>query len=85
MPAKAMILASDSQNPSAAEMPLYAFVLPNGQFQIIEPKDIEDTPCFKLTPEARREMHLASIREKPGAFVRDALKRREIDADWLDE
>ena len=56
MPTKATFQCSDSQNPSAAEMPLYAVILPNGQFQIVPPEDIEDTPRYTLTPAAIEEL-----------------------------
>jgi len=55
MPSDAMIFRSDSQNPPAPDMPLYAVIRPDGQVEILNP-DIEDTPCYILTLEAIEEL-----------------------------
>lgn len=56
MPFDAMILPSDSMNPptpNVPDMPLYILV-ENGQFVIL---DVQDTPCYTLTPEGSEELH----------------------------
>lgn len=55
MATNAMIPTSDSQNPPAPDMPLYAVIRPDGQIEILNP-DIEDTPCYTLTPEGNEEL-----------------------------
>jgi hypothetical protein len=52
MPSKAMTQSSDSPNPAAPEMPLYA-VVENGQFYLL---DVQDTPCLTITADGRDEM-----------------------------
>lgn len=81
MASNAMILSSDSLNPAVAEMPLYA-VLVDGQFAIIDPRDIEDLPRYRLTPAGREEL-LDNYHTHE--WLNDALKRNGIDMSWLDE
>lgn len=63
MPSKAMLLNSDSQNPSASavpDMPLYA-VVKNGEYTLL---DVQDTPCLTFTPSGRSETKCATREEK---------------------
>lgn len=56
MAANTTLLYSDSQNPPAPDMPLYAVICPDGQIEIIDPQDIEDTPRYTLTPAGVEEI-----------------------------
>ena len=78
LPFDATILASDSQNPTAAEMPLYA-VLKDGEFTLL---DVRDTPCYTFTPAGRAEVldHYHTPE-----WLMDVLAKRGIDTAWLDE
>jgi len=90
MPFEAISSSSDSQNPAAPDMPLHAIVK-NGQFTLL---DVQDTPCYTLTPDAIEELKLPmdalphmviSLQEQPGEFIADALANRGIDTAWMDE
>lgn len=78
MPSKAMILASDSHNPAAPDMPLYA-VLKDGKFTLL---DVQDMPCYTFTPAGRSEV-LDNYHTPE--WLMDALAKRGIDTAWMDE
>jgi len=78
MPWKATLLASDSQNPVATDMPLYA-VLKNGEFTLL---DVQDMPFYTFTPAGREEV-LDNYHTPE--WLMDALAKRGIDTAWMDE
>jgi len=80
MPCKAMSQYSDSQNPSAPEMPLYAIV-ENGQFYLL---DVEDTPCPTLTPAGRAETRDGALEETADRLIA-YLRRHRFEAGFLIE
>lgn len=45
-----------SDNPVAPDMPLYAVMTSDGHIEVIDPRDIEDTPRYTLTAEGREEL-----------------------------
>lgn len=59
LPAKAIMThvkrTLDPDTPVTADMPLYAVLRPDGQFEILN-EDIEDTPRYTLTDEGREEL-----------------------------
>ncbi len=73
--------ASDSDTPVHSDTPLYA-VVKDGEFTLL---DIQDTPCYTLTPDAHHELYIAELKQAPGQFVREGLKRAGIDTAWMDE
>lgn len=81
MPSKAMLLSSDSQNPSASavpDMPLYA-VVENGQFALL---DVQDTPCYEFTPSGRSEAKCGA-REETAARLLKYLRDNPYEAGFL--
>lgn len=78
MTTKATILASDSHNPAAPDMPFYA-ISKNGEFTLL---DVQDMPCYTFTPAGREEV-LDNYHTPE--WLMDALAKRGIDTAWMDE
>jgi hypothetical protein len=85
LPAKAISNASNARqsadNP-VTDMPLYAIMLPDGHIEIIDPRDIEDTPCPTLTESGARETK-SGAREEAAEHLIGYLRDHTFEAGFL--